>query len=148
MTLAIASDHGGYELKASLVEALIAWSIPFVDLGTHERLSCDYPDFAHALAKGIAEGRYDRGVLICGTGVGMSIAANRHPHVRAAVVSDTFSARMAREHNNANVLCMGERVVGQGLAKDILKVWLETQPDPDQRHARRVNKINPQEHAP
>lgn len=148
MTLAIASDHGGYELKASLLEALATWEIPFVDLGTHERLSCDYPDFAHTLARGIADGRYDRGVLICGTGVGMSIAANRHPHVRAAVVSDTYSARMAREHNHANVLCMGERVVGQGLARDILKIWLETPPDPDPRHARRVEKINPEEHAP
>jgi len=141
-SLAIASDHGGYGLKSVLVEALTQWAIPFKDLGTHDRSSCDYPDYAHAIATGIADGRFERGVLICGTGVGMSIAANRHPQVRAAVVSDTYSARMAREHNDANVLCMGERVVGPGLALDILRVWLDTDRDPNERHARRVEKIN------
>lgn len=147
-TLAIASDHGGFALKSALLEALARWDIPCVDLGTHDRTSCDYPDYAHALARGMAEGRFERGVLICGTGIGMVIAANRHPHVRAAVVSDTYSARMAREHNDANVLCMGERVVGPGLALDILRVWLDTEPDPSERHARRVAKINPTEPAP
>ncbi len=141
--LAIASDHGGFVLKEALIEALKEWSVPFEDLGPRDRTSCDYPDFAHAMARGIAEGRYDRGVLICGTGVGMSIAANRHSHVRAAVVSETYSARMAREHNDANVLCMGERVVGQGLARDILRVFLDTAPDPGDRHARRIAKLTP-----
>jgi ribose 5-phosphate isomerase B len=140
--LAIASDHGGCGLKSVLVEALTRWAIPFEDLGTHDGTSCDYPDYAHAVAKGIADGRFDRGVLICGTGVGMVIAANRHPQVRAAVVSDPYSARMAREHNDANVLCMGERVVGPGLALDILRVWLDTERDPNERHARRIAKIN------
>ena len=140
--LAIASDHGGFALKSALVQALSRWGTAFEDLGSHDTSSCDYPDKAHALAHGIADGRFDRGVLICGTGIGMSIAANRHPHVRAAVVSDTYSARMAREHNDANVLCMGERVVGVGLAVDILRIWLDTDSDPDTRHARRVAKIN------
>ncbi|MFW5739678.1 MAG: ribose 5-phosphate isomerase B [Myxococcota bacterium] len=146
--IAIASDHGGYALKSVLVEALTRWAIPYEDLGTHSEASCDYPDYAHSLARGIADGRFERGVLICGTGLGMSMAANRHHHVRAAVVSDTYSARMAREHNNANVLCMGERVVGPGLALDILRIWLDTQPDTSDRHARRVAKLNPSDPAP
>lgn len=141
-TLAIASDHGGFALKSALVEVLKRDGISFEDLGTHDGASCDYPDYAHRVARGIAEGRFEMGVLICGTGVGMSMAANRHPSVRAAVVSDTYSARMARQHNDANVLCMGERVVGPGLAADILQVWLTTAKDPDERHARRVAKIS------
>jgi ribose 5-phosphate isomerase B len=140
--LAIASDHGGFALKSALVQALSRWGVAFEDIGTHDAASCDYPDQAHTLAHGIADGRFDRGVLICGTGIGMSIAANRHAHVRAAAVSDAYSARMSREHNDANVLCMGERVVGVGLAVDILRVWLDTEPDPDPRHARRVAGIN------
>ncbi|PIE05725.1 MAG: ribose 5-phosphate isomerase B [Sorangium cellulosum] len=141
--LAIASDHGGYALKSALIEAFLQDAIAFEDLGTHDASSCDYPDFAHAMARGLEEGKYDCGVLICGTGIGMSIAANRHNHVRAAVVSDTYSAKMARLHNDANVLCMGERVVGPGLAYDIVRIWLNTTKDPNERHARRVAKINP-----
>lgn len=140
--IAIASDHGGFKLKSALANALAEWGLSVEDLGTHSEASCDYPDYAHALARGVAEGRFPRGVLICGTGIGVSIAANRHPGVRAAVVSDTFSARMAREHNDANVLCMGARVVGEGLALDILKAWLDARPDPDPRHLRRVAKID------
>ena len=139
--LAIASDHGGFVLRGVLIDSLSEWSIPFVDLGPHDRSSCDYPDVAEALVMGIADGRYDRGVLVCGTGIGMSIAANRHEFVRAAVVSDTYSARMAREHNDANVLCVGERVVGHGLAREILKVFLETANDPSERHLRRIGKL-------
>ncbi len=139
--IAIASDHGGFHLKAVLVKAMNEWGLAVEDLGTHTDASCDYPDYAHALARAVSQGRFQRGVLICGTGIGMSITANRHPGVRAAAVSDTFSARMAREHNDANVLCMGERVVGQGLALEILKAWLDGRPDPDARHVRRVAKI-------
>jgi len=139
--IAIASDHGGFKLKAVLAKAMADWGLAVDDLGTHADASCDYPDFAHALARGVADRRFDRGVLICGTGIGMSIAANRHAGVRAAVVSDVYSARMAREHNDANVLCMGARVVGEGLALEILKAWLDAAPDPDPRHARRVAKI-------
>ena len=130
------------------MEALARWAFPFEDLGTHDRASCDYPDFAHAVARGIADGRFSRGILICGTGMGMSIAVNRHPHIRAAAVSDAYSARMAREHNDSNVLCMGERVVGPGLAQDILRVWLDTKPDLSERHARRLAKLTPADPAP
>ena len=139
--LAIASDHGGFVLKQQLVEAPEEWGIAVDDLGTHDEQSCDYPDYAHRLASAVADGTYEQGILICGTGIGMAVAANKHRGVRAAVVSDTFSARMSREHNDANVLCMGGRVVGAGLARDITKVWLESSPDPSPRHARRVAKI-------
>ncbi|HNS97547.1 MAG TPA: ribose 5-phosphate isomerase B [Polyangiaceae bacterium] len=143
--LAIASDHGGFALKEALKQALMQWGIAFEDLGPFDPSSCDYPDYAHLMARVIGQGRFPRGVLICGTGVGMSMAANRHPHIRAAVVSDTYSARMAREHNDANVLCMGERVVGQGLACDILRVFLDTPSDSSDRHARRIAKLSPGE---
>ena len=155
--LAIASDHGGFALRRVLIEALTAWSVPFVDLGTNDASPCDYPDFAHAVARGIASGRYVRGVLVCGTGVGMSIAANRHPCIRAAVASDTYSARLSRAHNDANVLCLGERVVGPGLACDILRVFLDTEANfvsdvvpvsgdrSGDRHARRLAKLTPPE---
>jgi ribose 5-phosphate isomerase B len=140
-TLAIASDHGGLQLKAALCRALASWGVAFEDLGTSSEASCDYPDFAHKAADGVQKGRYDKAVLVCGTGVGMSIAANKHPGVRAAVVSDPFSARMAREHNHANVLCLGQRVVGEGLALMILRTWLDAEPDRDPRHVRRIDKL-------
>jgi len=143
--IAIGSDHGGYQLKALLVKSLRDWGFEVQDLGTHSAESCDYPDIAHALASGIEQGRFDLGMLVCGTGVGMSMAANRHPAVRAAVVSDPFTARMAREHNHANVLCLGERVVGMGLALAIVRAWLDARPDTDARHSRRVAKISPGE---
>jgi ribose 5-phosphate isomerase B len=143
--IAIGSDHGGYQLKALLVKSLQEWGLEVQDLGTHSSESCDYPDIAHALARGIEQGRFDIGLLVCGTGVGMSIAANRHAAVRAAVVSDPFTARMAREHNHSNVLCLGERVVGQGLALAIVRAWLDARPDTDPRHSRRVAKLNPGE---
>jgi len=140
-TLAIASDHGGFHLKAAVMKALSSWGIAYEDLGTHDTSSCDYPDYAHLVAKGIEEGRYDRGILICGTGIGISMAANRHPGIRAALVTDTFSARMSRAHNNSNVLCMGGRVVGEGLALDLVKIWLDTAVEEDPRHVRRIAKI-------
>jgi ribose 5-phosphate isomerase B len=139
--LAIASDHGGFTLKAALCEALRTWGVEFDDLGVDSASSCDYPDFAHKLASGIQQGRFSQGVLVCGTGIGMSIAANRHPGVRAAVVSEPYSARMSREHNHANVLCLGQRVVGEGLALLILRTWLDAEPDNDPRHLRRIDKI-------
>jgi ribose 5-phosphate isomerase B len=141
--LAIASDHGGFQLKAAIVKALTSWGIDHEDLGTNDTSSCDYPDYAHLVARGIKQGRYDRGILICGTGIGISIAANRHEGIRAALVTDTFSARMSRAHNNSNVLCMGGRVVGEGLALDLVKIWLDTQVEDDPRHVRRVAKIEP-----
>src|SRR5688572_9012094 len=112
--VAIGSDHAGFRLKEQLKSALEELGFDFEDLGTVDENSCDYPDFAHAVAGGVASGRYRYGVLVCGTGIGMSYAANRHRGVRAAVCTESYAARMAREHNDANVLCMGARVVGPG----------------------------------
>ncbi|MBI5531756.1 MAG: ribose 5-phosphate isomerase B [Deltaproteobacteria bacterium] len=139
--LAIASDHGGFKLKAALCKALDGWGVAIDDLGVDSTASADYPDYAHKLSSGIQQGRYSLGVLVCGTGIGMSIAANKHPGVRAAAVSDPYSARMSREHNHANVLCLGERVVGEGLALLIVRTWLDAAPDQDPRHLRRIDKL-------
>jgi ribose 5-phosphate isomerase B len=138
--LAIASDHAGYRLKQELKGTLEQLGVRFEDLGTPDESSCDYPDFAHAVASGVAEGRYARGVLVCGTGIGMSLAANRHPGVRAALCTESYAARMAREHNDANVLCLGSRIVGPGVAQAILTAFLQT-PFEGGRHAKRVAKI-------
>jgi ribose 5-phosphate isomerase B len=140
LPLVIASDHAGLGLKQQLKAVLEQRGEPFEDLGTHDDRSCDYPDFAHALALGIEQGRYTRGVLVCGSGVGMSIAANRHPGVRAALCTESYAARMARAHNDANVLCLGSRIVGAGVAQDILVAFLDT-PFEGGRHASRVTKI-------
>jgi ribose 5-phosphate isomerase B len=139
--LAIASDHAGFALKQQLKRSLETMAVRFEDLGTHGDARCDYPDFAHAVARGIAEGRYRIGVLVCGSGVGMSIAANRHPGVRAALCTESYAARMSREHNDANVLCLGSRIVGPGLAEEILRAFLEARFEGG-RHASRVAKID------
>ncbi|MCK6505365.1 ribose 5-phosphate isomerase B [Myxococcota bacterium] len=140
MRFAIGCDHAGLALKRLLAERLQALGHQVQDLGTDSAASCDYPDFAEAVARAVAGGTADQGLLICGTGIGMSIAANKVPGVRAAVVSDTFSARSTRQHNDANVLCLGERVVGAGLALDILDAWLGATYEGG-RHQRRVDKI-------
>lgn len=140
-TIAIASDHGGYELKTVLKEQLIERGITVVDLGTDGPSSVDYPDYAAAVAKVLREGRAEAGVLVCGTGIGISIAANRFPEVRAALVHDAFTARMARQHNDANVLCLGGRTIGIEVAKDCLAVFLDTEFEGG-RHARRVAKLS------
>jgi ribose 5-phosphate isomerase B len=116
----------------------------FEDLGTHEERSCDYPDFAHAVARGVAEGRYRLGVLVCGSGIGMSIAANRHVGVRAALCTESYAARMSREHNDANVLCLGSRIVGPGVAEDALRAFLAARFEGG-RHQGRVTKIDTEE---
>lgn len=141
MRIAIASDHGGFRLKSELVRELSKLSHETTDLGPSSSDSCDYPDFAHALARGILDGKFDRGVLVCGTGVGMSIAANRHAGVRAVVCSDVFTVKASRSHNDANVLCLGERVVGAGLALEILTAFLQEPASNDDRHTRRRAKI-------
>ncbi|MFO8073871.1 MAG: ribose 5-phosphate isomerase B [Polyangia bacterium] len=143
MRLVIACDHGGFELKRQLLSTLEDLSaIEVEDLGVHSADSVDYPDLAHALAAEMTAGKAERGVLICGTGLGMSIAANRHRGVRAALCTDPYMARMAREHNDANVLCLGGRVVGPGLADSILEAFLGGEFAGD-RHARRVGKLDP-----
>jgi len=141
-TIAIASDHGGFRLKGELVALLCERKeLTIEDLGTNGSESVDYPDFAHRMAKGIVEGKWDRGILVCGTGVGMAIAANRHKGIRAVNCSDTYTAKLSRDHNDSNVLCIGERVVGPGLAWDIVTAWLDAAASTGERHVRRREKI-------
>ncbi len=141
MKLAIGADHGGYVLKKEVVEFLSKIkNIEVTDHGTSGPESVDYPDFGRKVAEAVSTGAADRGILICGTGIGMSIVANRFPRVRAALCHDNFTARMSRLHNDANILVMGERVIGRGVALDIVKAWLETEFE-GARHARRLQKI-------
>ncbi|HRG96352.1 MAG TPA: ribose 5-phosphate isomerase B [Polyangiaceae bacterium] len=142
-SLALAADHGGLALKEALKAALLAKGVALVDLGTHTAESVDYPDLAHRAARGILAGEFPRVILVCGTGVGMAMAANRHPGVRAVNCSDTYTASMSRSHNDSNVLALGERVVGPGLALAIVEAWLSTPHSDDARHHRRVGKIEP-----
>jgi ribose 5-phosphate isomerase B len=141
MKLIIASDHGGFRLKNELVELLKKSGHDVEDIGTHSDTRCDYPDFAHAAAKRILEKGAERGILVCGTGVGMSIAANRHAGIRAVVCSDTYTAKLSRDHNDSNVLCIGERVLGSGLAWEIVSAWLAEPASTDERHTKRRAKI-------
>ena len=138
--IAIASDHAGYELKTLLLEDLGAQGYEVLDLGTQGPDSVDYPDFGHALAQAIEEGRARRGVVVCGTGIGISIAVNRHGGVRAALCHDETSARLARQHNDANVLALGARMIGSEVARNCLKVFLETDFEGG-RHVGRVAKL-------
>jgi ribose 5-phosphate isomerase B len=138
--IAIASDHGGFELKEIVKKYLISKGVELDDLGTFSSESVDYPDYAHVVAQRIAEGKNSRAILICGTGIGMSITANRYRNVRAALCNDVYSAKMSRQHNDANVIVLGGRVVGPGLALEIAETWLMTDFDGG-RHARRVEKI-------
>ena len=125
--LVIGCDHAAPELKAIVRDHLIERGFDVVDVGTHTTDSCNYPDYAHALCEKIQSGECELGILICGTGIGMSMAANKHKGIRAACCSDTFSARLTRLHNDANVLCFGARVVGQGLALDLADVFVDTE---------------------
>ena len=140
MQVAVGSDHGGFKLKTAVIDLLQREGIPYKDFGTFEASSVDYPDYALDVGLAVAGGEFEKGILCCGTGIGVSIAANKVPGVRAALCSDTFSARASREHNDANILTLGERVIGPGLALDIVRVWLETG-FAGGRHARRVDKI-------
>ncbi len=140
-TIAIASDHAGFGLKSELVGELENLGFEVLDLGADGTESVDYPDFGYAMAAAIGEGRTARGVLICGSGIGISIAANRHADVRAALIHDAFGARMCRLHNDANVIVFGGRVIGTDIARDCLKIFLETGFEGG-RHARRVGKLS------
>ena len=140
MKIAVGSDHGGYFLKEAIKKYLKDKGHKVKDFGTFSTDSCDYPDFGKELAQAVADGKFSRGVLICGTGIGMSMVANKVTGIRAALCTDGYMAQMARAHNNANILCMGERVIGEGLAKDILEKFLTTKFEGD-RHRRRVRKI-------
>lgn len=140
MKIAIACDHAGLSLKLELVEVLKAKGHELQDFGTHNGDSVDYPDFATQVARAVGRQELDRGVLICGTGIGMSIVANKYQGVRAALCTSEFEARMARAHNDANVLCLGQRVVGGGLARAILEAFLDSAFEGG-RHEKRVQKI-------
>lgn len=140
MKIVIGADHGGYQAKAAVLEYLLAQGYEVEDFGTYSEESCDYPDIAHKLAKAVARGEFSLGILICGTGIGMSLAANKVAGVRAALCQDTYSARMARAHNDSNVLCLGARVLGVGLMLDIVDTYLQGS-FIGGRHAVRVGKI-------
>ncbi len=137
MKIAVGSDHGGFRLKETIVSCLRQLGHEPVDLGTHGEASVDYPDFARAVCQAVASGECERGILICGTGIGMSMVANRQAGIRAALCHDAYTAKMSREHNDANVLCLGERVVGEGVALDLVELWLKTSFAGD-RHLRRI----------
>ena len=141
-TIAIASDHAGFELKNELKGDLMGRGFMVLDLGAESLESVDYPDFGYALAGAMKEGKAHRGVLICGSGIGISIAANRHSEIRAALVHDALSARLSRQHNDANVVCFGGRTIGPEVARDCLKVFLETDFEDGGRHSRRVDKLS------
>ncbi len=140
MKIALACDHGGFRLKETVKSYLEELNIEYIDFGTFSEESVDYPDFAYKAAKAVAEGEADRGIFICGTGIGISIAANKVKGIRAALCYNIFAAEMSRRHNNANVLCLGGRILGDELAKAIVKIWLET-PFEGGRHRRRIEKI-------
>jgi ribose 5-phosphate isomerase B len=141
MIVGVACDHAGLRIKSEATAALKEMGHTVEDLGTDSDVSVDYPDFAELVARGVATGKFERGVLVCGTGIGMSIAANKHAGIRAAVCTTEFEARLGRAHNNANVLCLGERVVGLGLAHDIVRAFFTTSFEGG-RHERRVEKLN------
>lgn len=144
--LVIGCDHAAPELKAIVRDHLIERGFDVVDVGTHTTDSCNYPDYAHALCEKIQSGECELGILICGTGIGMSMAANKHIGIRAACCSDTFSARLTREHNDANVLCFGARVVGLGLALDLADAFVDTEFQGG-KHKTRVDMITAIEQA-
>lgn len=141
MKIAIGADHAGFRLKDELKELIAGWGHQVEDLGCSCSDSVDYPDYALEVCGRVANGQADRGILICGTGIGMSIAANKVKGIRCALVHDLFSAKATREHNDTNVLAMGERVIGPGVAQEIVKVWLETAFSEGPRHMNRIGKL-------
>ncbi|SUQ44954.1 Putative sugar phosphate isomerase YwlF [Clostridium neonatale] len=141
MKIAIGCDHGAFRLKNEIIEFLNSENYEVKDFGTYSEESCDYPDIALPVAEAVVNKEYDFGILVCGTGIGIGIAANKVPGVRAALCSDTFSAHATRDHNNANILTMGQRVVGTGLALDIVKTFLNTEFE-GERHQKRIDKIS------
>ena len=139
--IAIGSDHGGYELKQEIIGYLEQNNLEYKDYGTYTPDSCDYPVYAKKVAKAILDGECDKGILICGTGIGISITANKFKGIRAALCHDCFSAQATREHNDANILALGARVVGPGLAIKIVDTFLDTEFSGDERHIKRINQM-------
>lgn len=142
MKVAIGCDHGGINLKPVLIDYLNKKGIEFIDFGTHDTVSVDYNDYAEPVCQAVVSGKVDKGILICGTGIGMSIVANKIKGIRCAHCHDVFSAKATREHNDTNVLAMGERVIGPGLMVEIVDTFLNTDFSFDARHVRRVQKIH------
>ncbi|MGH4051873.1 MAG: ribose 5-phosphate isomerase B [Clostridium sp.] len=140
MKIALGSDHGGFGLKKEIITYLESKKIEVKDFGTYTQESCDYPDYALKVAEEVAAGNFEFGIIVCGTGIGVSIVANKVPAIRAALCSDTFSAHATRQHNNANILTLGARVVGVGLALDIVEVFISAKFEGD-RHQKRIDKI-------
>lgn len=140
--IAIGSDHGGYELKLEVIRHLKERGFDVKDFGCDSTASCDYPVYAQAVANAVAGGKCELGILICGTGIGMSMAANKVDGVRAALCADCFSAQATREHNNANILCMGARTIGPGLALMITDIFVDTPFSNNERHVRRINMFS------
>ncbi|HAK89927.1 MAG TPA: ribose 5-phosphate isomerase B [Nitrospiraceae bacterium] len=140
MLIAIGSDHAGLEMKMEIISVLKEFSHEYVDYGTDTPQSVDYPDFGEKVADAVSTGKTERGILICGTGIGMSIVANKFPNIRAALCNELFSARMSRLHNDANVLVLGGRIIGKDLAKEIVRTWI-TVPFEAGRHVNRLKKI-------
>lgn len=145
MKIALGSDHGGYQLKENLKKYLKELKVEYQDFGCNSENPVDYPDVGFKIAIEVKNKNYDKGILICGTGIGMSIVANKIKGIRASLCHDVFSARYAREHNDANILTLGGRVIGSGLAKEIVKVWLNTDFSGEERHLKRLNKIKQEE---
>lgn len=141
MKIAIGSDHGGFRLKEEIVKVIEQLGHEVTDYGCTCGDAVDYPDYASEVCDKVVSGEVDRGILICGTGIGMSIAANKIPGIRCALVHDVFSAKATREHNDTNVLAMGERVIGPGLAAEIVRVWLTTEFSNEERHINRIQKV-------
>ena len=140
MKIALGSDHGGLSLKNEIIKHLKSKNIEAKDFGTYTEDSCDYPEYALKVAEEVVAGNFELGILVCGTGIGVSISANKVPGIRAALCSDTFSAHATREHNNANILTLGARVIGTGLALDIVDTFISSKFQGD-RHQRRIDKI-------
>ncbi|MFH0932851.1 MAG: ribose 5-phosphate isomerase B [Nitrospirota bacterium] len=140
MKIGIGCDHAGLELKNEIIQLLRGLGIECIDYGTNSPESVDYPDFGEKVSEAVSSGKIDRGILICGTGIGMSIVANKFPRVRASLCNDLFTAQMSRRHNDANILVLGGRIVGKDLAKAIVRTWMET-PFEGERHSMRLKKI-------
>ena len=140
--IVIGSDHAGYDLKLKVIEKLENKGIMVKDVGTYSTDSCDYPTYADAVCKAIQLGEFEMGILICGTGIGMSIAANKHAGIRAACCSDIYSAKLTRQHNNANVLCFGARVIGDEIAYELVDTFINTDFLGGERHTRRVKMLD------
>lgn len=139
--IVIGSDHGGYLLKEEIKKHLKEKEITFKDFGCDSEEACDYPVYGKAVAEAVAKGTYEKGILICGTGIGISISANKIKGIRAALCNDCFSAEATREHNDANILCLGGRVIGTGLALKIVDIFFETEFSKEERHKRRIEMI-------